>query len=116
MSPKSYKNRPKGNRRKKKKKSKKGTLLFLVIVFGYFIFRYISLEIQYNELEQRKTQLQAQVKEAKTNRQQLSEQLDNSDSYKYIENLARKYLGLVYPDEKVYIEEKGDTTDQKPKE
>lgn len=107
-----YKNRPKGNRRKKKKKSKKGTLFFLIIVFGYFIFRYISLEMQYNELEQKKIQLHTQIEGAKTYHQQLSEQFNHSDSNEYIENLARKYLGLIYPDEKVYIEEKRGTTGQ----
>ncbi|RBP35477.1 FtsB family cell division protein [Garciella nitratireducens] len=103
MSQRNYKKNLRGNRRNKKKKLKRSTFLFLLFLFGYFGFRYISLQMQYHELEQKKAQLQMEVNQARTYQEQLSEQLKNSDSPKYIEDLARKHLGLVYPDEKVYI-------------
>lgn len=80
---------------------------------GYFGFRLISLRIQYNDRVRQRDALQAEVNQATEYQQQLSEQIKQSNSDEYIESLARKYFGLVYPDEKVYIEKEEGSTDTK---
>ena len=60
------------------------------------LYKYYSLNKQKNELTQ-------QISEEKLKSKELNEELNNSDSKSYIEYLAKKYLGLIYPNEKVYV-------------
>ncbi|MFZ7121651.1 MAG: FtsB family cell division protein [Eubacteriaceae bacterium] len=95
-------------RRKNKKKVKKGTLLILVAILGYFLYNYISVEIQYYNLVKQKQNLEIELVQEQNNGEQLDDELEQIDSDKYIEILARKYFGLVYPQEKVIIEVESD--------
>ncbi|MCR1899039.1 septum formation initiator family protein [Irregularibacter muris] len=99
--------------RKKKKRSRRRTIFLLLIIFGYFLYQYIHLEIRYQNLAKEKEQLSIEVEKAQKYYQQLAEEIEQSKSDKHIEIMARKYFGLVYPNEKVYIEVEKDTQENK---
>lgn len=88
-------------------------MILLTIMVGYFVFRFTSLKMQYNDKVSQRDALQVKINQAAEYQEQLSEQIEQSDSKEYIESLARKYFGLVYPGEKVYIEKEGGNTDTK---
>lgn len=79
-------------------------LLLLVVIIGYFLYNYISVEIQYYKLANQKKNLVIQLSQEKDKMEQLDNELNQVGSDGYIEMLARKYFGLVYPQEKVIIE------------
>ena len=98
-------------KRKKKKRFRRSTIILLLIMLIYLVFHYISLEIKHQNLVEERDQLKMSLQETESYHQQLLEQVEESKSDKYIERLARKYFGLVYPDEKVYIEKEADNPD-----
>lgn len=98
-------------KRKKKKRIKKSTIILLLIMLSYLAYHYISLEIRQQSLVEKRDELKMSIQETENYQQQLLEQVENSKSNKYIEKLARKYFGLVYPDEKVYIEKEVENPD-----
>ena len=75
-------------------------LAFFLVVFG---FRIITLEVKYHALNKQKKELTEQIAQEKLKSKELKEEINNSGSKTYIEYLARKYLGLIYPNEKVYV-------------
>nr|WP_246169716.1 septum formation initiator family protein [Alkalibaculum sporogenes] len=79
-------------------------LLLLVVLTGYFLINIISVEIQYYKLENQKNNLEIQLSQEKDKLEQLDNELEQIGSDNYVEMLARKYFGLVYPQEKVIIE------------
>ncbi|HHT51008.1 MAG TPA: septum formation initiator family protein [Eubacteriaceae bacterium] len=91
-------------KRRKKRKIKRSTIILLLVMFTYFAYHYISLELRYRSLVRQRDELKANIEETEEYHQQLLEQVENSKTDKYIERLARKFFGLIYPDEKVYIE------------
>src|SRR5690554_12541 len=107
----SKKENPGRYKRKKKKKIKKSTIILLLIMLSYLAYHYISLEIRHQSLIQQRDELKMSIQETENYHQQLLEQVEKSKSDKYIERLARKYFGLVYPDEKVYIEKEVENPD-----
>lgn len=79
-------------------------LLFMVVLIGYFLWNNISVEMQYYKLANQKKNLETQLSQEKDKLEQLDNELEQIGSDGYIEMLARKYFGLVYPQEKVIIE------------
>nr|WP_232366966.1 septum formation initiator family protein [Alkalibacter mobilis] len=74
------------------------------MVCGYFVYSFVSTEIQLIQLNDQKNSLQGQLAAEQDKSEQLDQELDLLHSDDYIETLARKYFGLVYPQEKVIIE------------
>lgn len=96
------------NRKKRRKKvriRKKQAMLLLGIlaVVGFFVYNFLALEYEHYQLSQKKTQLEQQLKDETAKEKELREELEQAGSKSYIEYLAKKYLGLIYPDEKVYV-------------
>lgn len=89
---------------KKKRKVNKGRLLIIVGILCFFLYNIISVEVQYYQLKNQKKELELQLSQEKDKLEQLDNELTQMESEKYIEMLARKYFGLVYPEEKVIIE------------
>lgn len=79
-------------------------LLLLTVIVGYFLYNYVSVEIQYYKLANQKKNLEIQLTQEKDKMEQLDNELKQVGSDGYVEMLARKYFGLVYPQEKVIIE------------
>lgn len=88
----------------KKKKRKNGLKIIAVAVLVLFaVITYSSVELQAEKraLEKREAELQDQLQ----TEQERSEELEDKKAYmqtiRYIEEIARKVLGLVYPDETI---------------
>lgn len=88
----------------KKKKRKNGLKIIAVAVLVLFaVITYSSVELQAEKraLEKREAELQEQLQ----TEQERSEELEDKKAYmqtiRYIEEIARKVLGLVYPDETI---------------
>ena len=93
----------------KKKKRKNGLKIIAVAVLVLFaVITYSSVELQAEKraLEKQKQELEDKYQ----TEQERSEELEDKKAYmqpvRYIEEVARKVLGLVYPDEAVLRPEK----------
>ena len=96
-------NRLKSGNMKKKKRNKflwRGLFLLAVV---YVIVSVISLRLQINEAQQKLTLLTEQLRQQEIQNSQLDDLL-TADEQQQIEQTARDKLGLVYPDERVYID------------
>ena len=98
-------------KRKKKRRIKKSTVILLLFMLSYLAYHYINLEMRHQSLIQERDQLRISIQETENYQQHLLEQVEYSKSNQYVERLARKYFGLIYPDEKVYIEKEVDNPD-----
>ncbi|HCM13284.1 MAG TPA: cell division protein FtsH [Lachnospiraceae bacterium] len=95
---------------KLKRSYKKGTgigiIAFVVLIlFGIVAFRKIDLEKQSVQAKQKIEELDAQIAEEK----ERTEEIKNLEAYvhtkRYIEDMAREKLGLVYKDEIILKQE-----------
>lgn len=91
----------------KRRKGTKGfTRLFYIgaaIILLYFAyFSYVQTK-ELRQLQQQKTQLSAELKRLKQENSSLREEKTRLLTDEYIEDLARKQLGLIKPGETVYI-------------
>jgi cell division protein DivIC len=95
---------------KLKRSYKKGTgigiIAFVVLIlFGIVAFRKIDLEKQSVQAKQKIEELDAQIAEEK----ERTEEIKNLEAYvhtkRYIEDVAREKLGLVYKDEIILKQE-----------
>ena len=66
---------------------------------------YLANAIKIYELDQQKIQIAQEIENEKIRSNQLDEQVKQMGSKNYVENFARKYLGLYYPDETIVIVE-----------
>ncbi len=87
---------------KRKKKSRFGLKLiaFVVLILCALVtYNRVLLNQNYKELQAQEQELNAQMAEEEDR----SYDLDSTQKYmqtkKYVEDIARKYFGLVYPDE-----------------
>lgn len=90
---------------KKTKKSLTATLvsLFLVVFFcavGANLYHQI---LAYRQLEKEQALLAAQIDEERQKLIELKEQQDYYMSDAFIEKMAREQLGLIKPDERIFI-------------
>lgn len=95
-------NRLSGNRKKKRKNKFLWRGLFLLAAV-YVVVSVISLRLQINETQQKLTLLAEQLKQQEMENLKLDDLL-SADEQQQIEQTARDKLGLVYPDERVYID------------
>lgn len=95
----------------KKRKEKKtiGMKLFVVLVIilcAVVIYATADLEKQRDGKLQVKAQLEAQIAQQEEEALKLDARQDYTNTRKFIEEMARKVLGLVYPDEILFEEGK----------
>lgn len=83
-----------------------------VLILGFIGYLFASNAMALYELEQHKTQLNKEIVEAKNYSNQLDEEVKQMGTRSYVEYLARKYLGLYYPDEVIVIPVEGEGTQQ----
>jgi len=78
-----------------------GLLIVLVVGFTFYLFadNYSTLY----GLNQQKAELTQKIEEQKIRSNQLDEQVKQIGSKSYVEFVARKYLGLYYPDEIIVV-------------
>lgn len=77
--------------------------LIIIGLAGIFIFSYIRQGITMNRIEKEMRSKQTQLDDAKQKNERLQDEVDkiNSDSFDYLERLARERLGMIKPGEKV---------------
>ncbi len=90
---------------KKKRSRTYNRPLMIVLIIGilYIVYQFISLEISYHKLVAQRDRLTAELSEKKIYYENLQSNVANAQSDKYIEELAKKYLGLIRADEKILI-------------
>lgn len=92
------------NTSKDKKKRKGYIFRFILIVFVVYVSAsVINTQLEITELEQ-KLSVRREILEAEKIKSAELDELLNSDEKNLIEQTARDKLGLVYPDERVYID------------
>ena len=78
--------------------------LGLVLLMGYFVITFLSLQLSIKErssvLEQKNVAYQQQVAE----NERLKSVVESEDKSEYIEQVAREKLGYVMPGEKVFYD------------
>ena len=77
--------------------------ILVTVLFTAYI--YLANAIIIFELDQQKLQITQEIENEKIRSNQLDEQVKQMGSKNYVENFARKYLGLYYPDETIIIVE-----------
>lgn len=100
-------------KRKKKIKERRRVVVFLMLMLIYFGYHYISLEFKHQKLVKEREKLTIELKEVREKHESLIRNVEEANTDKYIETMARKYLGLVYPNEKIYIERNTENSDSK---
>ena len=74
--------------------------MFIVIVFCIVLGVYsLNLKKESNQLEEKKQTLEAQIQQEEDRTKELEELEKYTKTKKYMEEVAREKLGLVYPDE-----------------
>jgi cell division protein FtsL len=79
--------------------------LAIVVTVLFTAYIYLANAIKIYELDQQKVQIAQEIENEKIRSNQLDEQVKQMGSKNYVENFARKYLGLYYPDETIVIVE-----------
>lgn len=102
----------KGRRRNKKKRATGFGLLTLLTIClcGVVLYASANLKKERDDKLAVKEQLERQIAEMQTESQKLDAKKDYIGTKKFVEEMARKVLGLVYPNEIVF-EEKGEGED-----
>lgn len=88
-------------------KKRKRRIVVIVAVIAITIYVGISMVFitnSYREKNQEIQQVQQQIDEQTVLNQEYQELIDQGVDDEYIQKLAREKLGLVYPDERVYID------------
>lgn len=95
-------------RRKEKRATGLGLLIVLTLVLcGAVLYASADLKRERDEKLETKAELERQIAEQQAESQKLDTKKDYTGTRRFIEEMARKVLGLVYPDEIVF-EEKGE--------
>lgn len=77
------------------------------LVIIYFCVMFISQQIAINEKNKQISELEEEIESVREESKKLKDEIDNVGSRETIENIAREELGLVYPDERKYIDSNG---------
>lgn len=87
----------KGNR----KNGLKIIAVAVLVLFAVITYSGTLLQKEKRSLETRKKELEAQLQTEQERSEELEEQRAYMQTVRYIEEIARKVLGLVYPDETI---------------
>lgn len=94
---------------KEKVKTKKGILLYsiimsvIIISLSVYVYR---LHLHNLAMDREIAALELDIENAKADSEELKNQAKYRESDEYLEEAARKQLGMVKPNEKIFIEQK----------
>jgi Septum formation initiator len=91
--------------RRKRKKNRTGlgiVALVVLLLCGIVSYNRVGLAKEKAEEERQIARLDTQIKKEEQRGKELKEQKDYMKTRKYIEEVAREKLGLVYPDEIIF--------------
>lgn len=74
-------------------------IVSLLLLAAIVVVKSISLREQKAELKVQAAEISAQIEEAQDEHKKLEEKEEYMKTKKYVEEVARNQLGLVYPDE-----------------
>lgn len=84
-----------------KKNGLKIIAVAVLVLFGVITYSGIELQAEKQALEKRKSELEAVLQTEQERSEELEDQRAYMQTVRYIEEIARKVLGLVYPDETI---------------
>ena len=96
--------------KKKNKQKKKVNIKKFIVFLAFFVlflslaYRFIHQHYSLSVREKLETEYQEKISEAKLKNEQLEKELENSKSDEYLEKMAREKLGLVKPNERVFVD------------
>ena len=73
----------------------------VLVLCGVITYSGIELQAEKRALEKRKSELEAELQTEQERSEELEDQRAYMQTVRYIEEIARKVLGLVYPDETI---------------
>lgn len=85
-------------------------VLISIFIVGFVGYLFVANFVMQYELEQQKSQIVQKIEDEKIRSNQLDEQVKQIGSKSYVEFVARKYLGLYYPDEVIVVPVEADKT------
>lgn len=88
----------------KKEKRKNGLKIIAVavlVLFGVITYSQIQLQEEKRALEKQKSELEEQLQTEKERSAELENQRAYMQTVRYIEDIAREVLGLVYPEDTI---------------
>lgn len=97
-------------RRKMNKKTRNtlvGILLSLVLFCGLFIPKTVMLQSKAMAYQEKIDKYEKDIKQLKKDQKDLEKQKEYMNSDRYIEDMAREKLGLVYKDEVIFQSDQG---------
>lgn len=97
--------------KRKRKRFNNTVVIFVVLLACYVIYKFISLQFSYQKLVSERDELTAELNDKKLYYDQLDATVEQAESDDYIEQLAKKYLGLINKDEKIFIIKQNDEED-----
>lgn len=80
------------------------TYIVIGIALIYFITTLITQQLSISQQNRRIEELQSRVSEAQQQAESLKTEVDNLNNPEYIERIAREQLGLVRPNERVFVD------------
>lgn len=80
------------------------TKLILIIIGIYLVVTFVKQQSKINSHDSTMEYLSSKIAEKEEYKTELTEIKDNSNSYEYIEKVAREKLNMYMPNEKVYID------------
>lgn len=87
--------------KRKRKNGLKIIAVAVLVLFGVITYSSIELRAELRALEKRESELKAELQTEQERSGELEEQRAYMQTVRYIEEIARKVLGLVYPDETI---------------
>jgi len=91
----------KTNRKTKRKNGLKIIAVAVLVLFAVITYSGTLLQEEKRSLETRKKELEAQLQTEQERSDELEDRRAYMQTVRYVEDIARKVLGLVYPDETI---------------
>ena len=88
-------------RKEKRKNGLKIIAVAVLVLFGVITYSSVGLQQEKRALEKKKSELEAILQTEQERSAELEEQRAYMQTVRYIEEIARKVLGLVYPEETI---------------
>ena len=90
---------------KKQNNNVMSVILIIAIVFAIWLaYSFITQQVKINSLNKEIKQLEAQISDEEKRSSELEEKMKEIDTPEYIEKIAREELGMVAPDEIIFME------------
>ncbi|MEG0509483.1 MAG: septum formation initiator family protein [Eubacterium sp.] len=89
-------------------KPKLGSLIVVLVILIFVGTLFGSNAMQIYKLNQQKKEISQQIENENKRGEQLDEDVEQIGTKNYIEEVARKYLKLFYPNEKIVVPVKGE--------